>query len=249
MITLSDQDEFVTSRLTDLGSWLGLPDLPEFGRHLARHAGLKRGIEEKVRPVDFFRTKSWDGVLRFGFYRAAQYALGRAIRARTAIETGVLHGLSSAFLLQSLADNGGGRLYSIDYPSTFDDGPSNVDGFTDTLPPGLGPGWAVPNDLRSHWDLRLGMSGDLLPQILNEAGSVDLFVHDSDHTWETMTMEFEVVWPGLCEGGILIADNIDCNTSFFDFARRVRRIPYVAPVDPDHFTPGLSGIRFGVLQK
>lgn len=249
MITLSEQNEFVTSRLADLGQWLGLPDLPDHARHLAGHLDLKQGIEDMVRPVDFFRTKTWDGVLRFGLYRAAQYALGRALGARTAIETGVLHGLSSAFLLQGLADNGGGRLFSVDYPSTFDDGPSNVDGFTDTLPPGMGPGWAVPPALRSQWDLRLGKSGDLLPVILAEAGPVDLFVHDSDHTFETMTMEFEAIWPRLREGGILVADNIDCNTSFFDFARRVGRIPYVAPVDPDHVTPGLSGIRFGVLKK
>jgi len=246
MIALAAQNEFVISRLDDLGLWLDLPELADYGRQLAGKLDLKLGIESMVGPVDFFRTKSWDGVLRFGLYRAAQYALARAVGAQTAIETGVLHGLSSAFLL---ADNGGGRLYSVDYPSTFDDGPSNLDGFTDTLPPGMGPGWAVPPVLRELWELRLGKSGDMLPEIFASTGSVDLFVHDSDHTFETMTLEFESVWPRLREGGILIADNIDCNTSFFDFARRVGRIPYVAPVDPDHVTPGLSGIRFGVLKK
>ncbi len=200
-------------------------------------------------PVEFFRTKSWDGVLRLGLYRATQYGLSRALKARVSIETGVLHGLSSAFLLQALSDNGAGRLYSIDYPSTFEQGPSNADGFTDTLPPNLGSGWAVPPALRRHWDLRLGRSADLLPLVLAEVSEVDVFVHDSEHTWETMTLEFSAIWERLRKGGVIIADNIDCNTSFFDFSRRVGRIPYVMPPDPDHLMEGGSGIRFGILCK
>ncbi|WP_341702926.1 class I SAM-dependent methyltransferase [Ferrovibrio sp.] len=249
MIELGQQAEFVRANLAILGDWFGQPDLGKYADMLAARLDLKDGIESQVAPVDFFRTKSWDGVLRFGLYRAAQYALTRATGSQVSIETGVLHGLSSAFLLQGLADNGSGRLFSVDYPSVFEDGPSNRDGFMDTLPPRMGSGWAVPPALRSRWDLRLGKSSDLLPQILAENGRVDLFVHDSEHTWDTMTMEFAAIWPALTEGGVLIADNIDCNTSFFDFARKVGRIPYVAPVDPDHVVPGTSGIRFGVLKK
>lgn len=249
MVCLSEQEEFVRANLRGLGDWLRLSSLAPAGETLMRSGTLKNQIEAMVAPVSFFRTKSWDGVARFGLYRITQYALVRAVAARLAIETGVLHGLSSAFLLQGLLDNGGGMLRSIDYPSQFETGPSNADGFTDTLPPGLGPGWAIPPALRELWEMHLGKSEDRLPEILHGGEDVDVFVHDSEHTRATMMMEFRTVWPCLRKGGVLVADNIDCNTSFFDFAREVARIPYVAPVDPDHVTPGASGIRFGVLQK
>lgn len=44
------------------------------------------------------------------------YALVRILQPRVAIETGVAEGVSSAFFLQALEDNGDGQLYSIDLP-------------------------------------------------------------------------------------------------------------------------------------
>lgn len=249
MIGLAEQTEFVERHLGSLGDWLGLGELASHARDLAAHGDLKASLEAAVADVAFFRAKSWDGVLRLGLYRATQYALVRALDARAAVETGVLHGLSSNFLLQGFADNGAGKLISIDAPSTFDDGPANADGFNDTLPPGLGPGWVVAEPYRRFWDLRVGTSTELLAGVVAELGAIDLFVHDSEHTYETMTFEFEIAWPALRDGGVLVADNIDVNTAFFDFARAVGRMPYVMPVDPDHAAPGASGIRFGLLRK
>jgi hypothetical protein len=246
---LADQEKFILVNLRKLGDWLDLPLLTDIAEPLLQDRTLKGEIEALVAPVPMFRTKSWDGTARFGLYRLSQYAIVRALKAQVAIETGVLHGLSSAFLLQGLHDNDAGTLWSIDYPSTFEHGPSNADGFVDTLPPGLAPGWAIPRKLRSRWSISLGKSQDLLPAILTKQEGVDVFVHDSEHTWETMMAEFQLVWPRLRKGGVLIADNIDCNTSFFDFAREIGSIPYVAPVDPDHYTPGSSGIRFGAIRK
>jgi len=249
VLNLQEQTAFVVGQLAGLGRWIGMPRLAESAVELSGRLDLKSEIESAVSAVPFFRTKSWDGVLRLGLYRAAQYALVRATGARTAIETGVLHGLSSAFLLEGLAANGGGTLHSIDLPSTYEAGPSNADGFNDTLPPAIGPGWAIPQRLRPLWDLRLGKSADRLPELLDGSRRIDVFVHDSEHTFETMMSEFEAVWPHLRTGGVLIADNIDCNTAFFDFARSVGVIAHVMPTDPDHLVPGSSGIRFGVLIK
>lgn len=250
MIELREQSVFVERHLRELGTWLDLPALEKHADELAANEPFKSAIEAAVADVAFFHTKHWDGLLRLGLYRATQFALTRALGAATVVEAGVLHGLSSSFLLQGLADNdNGGRLVSIDAPSTFEDGPANTDGFTDTLPPGLGPGWIVPDNLRALWDLRLGLSTDLLPEILDDLEPIDLYIHDSDHTYRTMMFEFETVWPSLATGGVLIADNIDVNTSFFDFSRAVGRTPFVLPVDPDHVTPGASGIRCGVLRK
>lgn len=248
MISLSGQRDFIVGELRKLGEALDL-DLAVRLPELEGNEDLKTGIEAKVAPVDFFRTKSWDSLLRLGLYRAIQYSVARSLPAAGVIETGVLHGLSTCFPLAALQANGGGKMISIDYPSTYEEGPSNIDGFTDTLPPGLDPGWAVPEPFRDHWTLLLGPSQEHLNAAISTLGEIDLFIHDSDHTVETMTYEFEAVWPALGSGGVLIADNIDVNTSFFDFARRIGRIPYVTPVDPDHFVPGASGIRCGIVRK
>ena len=249
MIHISAQNEFVRKNLQQLGNWLGYSEVEKFVDELASNIELKTSIEAAVKDVDFFLTKKWDGVLRFGLYRAAQYALVRVIGASTFVETGVLHGLTSAFVLNALSQNDSGRLISIDLPSTFEGGVANRDGFEDTLPPGLPPGWVVSDDLRKFWSLRIGSSRELLPTVCREAGSIDIFLHDSEHTLSTMTFEFETVWPYIRNDGLLIADNIDCNTSFFDFCRRVNRVPYIAPADPDHIKPPASGIRFGVIKK
>ncbi len=249
MIPIADQRQFITAHLDDLGRWLDLPDLSGYATQLER-SDLKQTVEAAVAEVDFFRTKQWDSLLRLGLYRFTQYSLVRALVATTVIETGVLHGLSSIFLLQALLDDGAaGCLISIDAPSTQGDGPANDDGFVELLPPGLGAGWIVPPAHRACWDLHIGRSTDLLPGILGQRESLDLFVHDSEHTPHTMLFEFETAWPALRPGGVLLADNIDTNTAFFDFARQVSRQPHILPVDPDHYTPGGSGIRFGILRK
>ena len=64
-----------------------------------------------------------------------------------------------------------------------------------------------------------------------------------------MTFEFETAWPALRRGGVLVADNIDANTAFFDFSRVVQRVPFVMPRDPDQRVPGGPGIRFGLIRK
>jgi predicted O-methyltransferase YrrM len=45
-------------------------------------------------------------------------------------------------------------------------------------------------------------------------------MHDSLHTYKNMKMEFELVWPRLSPGGVLIADDIEGNAAFHEFAGR-----------------------------
>lgn len=250
MLNIAEQQAFIAGALNDIGNYLGLPNFADPVLALVEDGTLKCKIEEAVADEDFFRTKDWDSLLRFGLYRLAQYGFVRSLGCRRAIETGVLHGLTTIFILQGLKDNKAkGQLISIDLPSTFEDGPSNVDGFTDTLPPRRNPGWVVGDDFKEHWTLRIGRSTEHINAAVQSLGGLDMFLHDSDHTYETMMDEFEMAWPHLEDGGILVADNISCNPSFFDFCIRVNRVPYVAPVDPDHVAPNEAGIRFGLIRK
>jgi predicted O-methyltransferase YrrM len=117
------------------------------------------------------------------------------------VETGVAYGITSAYILQALAENGEGELHSID------------------LPP-LGPaaekyvGYLIPHGLRKRWNLHIGPARKLLPEVLRKNGGADAFIHDSLHTYTHMTMEFAAALAALRPGGILIADDVQGNRAF-----------------------------------
>jgi predicted O-methyltransferase YrrM len=149
--------------------------------------------------------------------------LHHAIRARrpaVVVETGVLDGIGSAFVLKALRDNGAGRLCSVDLPARRPM-PSSTDRMRfGVLPDGLAPGWLVPDALRARWELREGSSRDVLPAWLADLGAVDVFLHDSLHTPAHMTWELETAWTALAPGGLLIADDVFWNGAFRAFCRR-----------------------------
>ena len=234
--------EYCIEVAAELARWARLGDAAQFIEELVADASLIRGIEACVRDEPGFRTKTWSSPLELGVFRATLYALLRSIKPARAIESGVLHGLTSAFMLNALERNGHGRLTSIDLPSFFETGPSNQDGFADTLPRGRRSGWAVPAYLQGRWDLRLGSSRDLLAECLT-GEPVGLFLHDSEHTYDTMWFELSTAWPALMSGGFLVCDNVDTSTAFFDLCRSVGQAPFI--VAQDRHGP----IRFGVLRK
>lgn len=157
------------------------------------------------------------------------YRLLRALSPKVAVETGVCNGVSTAFLLLALADNGDGELYSIDLPEvageeyepgTFWDGKGGA-----VIPPGKDPGWMVPPELRDRWHLVLGRSQDELPPLLGRLGEIDFFMHDSEHSHECMSFEFRTAWVALREGGVIVADDVNVNTAWAEFTREVGREP------------------------
>jgi predicted O-methyltransferase YrrM len=139
-----------------------------------------------------------------------QYAVARALRPHTVVETGVQHGVSSAYILKALEANGSGSLHSIDV------------GENTEMPPGRELGWVPPSRLRSRWSLQIEDSRTALPRLMAEISPIDLFIQDSLHTYDHMMFEFEVAYPALRPGGILMADDATWNASFDDFARQQR---------------------------
>ncbi|MBX5442010.1 MAG: class I SAM-dependent methyltransferase [Solirubrobacteraceae bacterium] len=224
-VTGIEQGSYFLGRLSSV---LGGRDLLPYLGEL--HASpLPRRFEEIVADEPAFETKRFTSIWQLRLYRVWVYCLVRALRPAVFVETGVLHGMTSAFVLEAMRVNGRGRLISIDLPSYAETGPANRDGYTGTLPPGREPGWLVPEELRGRWELHLGASLDLLPGILDGLDRLDVFLHDSDHTYETMRGEFELAWPKLAEGGALIADDSTDNTAFAELCERVGRTPLLFP--------------------
>ncbi|MEX0799612.1 MAG: class I SAM-dependent methyltransferase [Dehalococcoidia bacterium] len=156
---------------------------------------------------------------RFCGRKSAMYMLCRIFRPQLVVETGVWFGFSSSHILRALADNGGeGRLYSIDQP---EHGYDLADGspFRERLPGQDMTGFVVPAQLRARWELHLGASQQILPGLLERLGTIDMFFHDSEHSYENMAFEFDSAWERLRPGGLLVADDVDWNSALDDFCR------------------------------
>lgn len=143
------------------------------------------------------------------------YVICRVLQPKIVLETGVASGFSSATILQALEDNAIGQLHSLDLH--YRDGV--------TIPAGRRLGWVIPEQLKHRWHLVLGESVKLLPRLLKELGPVDVFFHDSRHTYRTMMKEYTMVWPHLDEGGLLLSDDVRFNDAFLDFCEKVDRLP------------------------
>ncbi len=156
------------------------------------------------------------------------YVMLRVMRPEVVVETGVFSGVSSSFILKALEDNKRGILYSIDYPLSEQEYAVALQAGKETaypLPGGKQPGFAIPEELKGRWVLRQGKSKEVLPALLNELSRVDVFLHDSEHTYENMMFEFSAVWDYLPGVALLLSDNTDYNNAFADFAKKVRCKP------------------------
>ncbi len=157
------------------------------------------------------------------------YAVVRTARPEAMVETGVANGFSTAFTLLALQANGVGHLHSIDLPrevgrdyepGTFYEGEGRAG-----IPPGSEPGWLIPEILKERWTLILGRSQEELPPLLERLGTVDTFMHDSEHSFDCMWFEFNAAWPVLRPGGVLVSDDVNSTEAFARFSVQERRDP------------------------
>jgi len=132
------------------------------------------------------------------------YALVRATRPRTVLETGVAYGITSAFIAAALEANGEGTLHSVDRPPVEPGAERYV-------------GILLPPRLRHRRELHRGSSKRVLPGLVDRLGQVDLFVHDSLHTYRNIRRELSTVTPRLAPGAAVVADDAT-NLAFSDWA-------------------------------
>jgi predicted O-methyltransferase YrrM len=158
---------------------------------------------------NYFHQAKVEGADLYAKKILVQYAAIRALAPDVIVETGVASGVSTSYLLLALQKNGRGKLHSIELSDP------------QYLPPGKSSGWIVPDWLRANWDLHIGDSRVLLPQLLGECNVIDVFIHDSLHTYDHMLWEFRTAYPRLRPGGLLISDDVTWNPAFTQFALEV----------------------------
>ena len=165
--------------------------------------------------------------------RMLLYLIVRRYKPDIVIETGVARGAFSAFTLCAMRENGKGHLYSIDLPpydvpvsaEPADEGVMYTlrDGQRHLIPQGYRVGHFVPEYLRDRWTLLAGDATRILPDLCRQIGPLSMFLHDSLHTCEHMTFEYETAWPHIAEGGLLLSHDVLWNEAFLRFSRKVAR--------------------------
>jgi predicted O-methyltransferase YrrM len=157
-----------------------------------RGSEFRRWFQERREALARFT-----GPYRFGttgtFGCEAMYLLVRAARPKRVVETGVLYGGSTAHVLAALARNGEGELHSIELGRDEREPTQHI---------------IITVELKARWDLVIGDSRQMLPEVLRRCGSIDMFHHDSLHTWEHMHWEFGTALPYLREGAVLSSDDV-----------------------------------------
>lgn len=154
-------------------------------------------------------------------WREFLYLVVRAIRPNIMIETGSFDGLGTAVILLAMDKNNRGVLYTIDLPNP-------------RLPQDIKaePAWIVPDYLRARLELRIGKSSEHLEQVIQQAGgAVDMFYHDSWHTYENMIFEYQTIWSALRPGGYLMSEYLPgrkgASKAFNDFAMTKAEKPVI----------------------
>jgi hypothetical protein len=147
---------------------------------------------------------------RFGWY-----ALIRATEPERVVETGTHLGLGSCVIASALLRNGHGQLTTID-----------IDPESGYL---IGEPWSAVIDRR------IGSSVDALKEMTD----VNIFLHDSLHTYEYESQELAAVESNLAPGAIVLSDNAHDSAALSDWAeRRGRHFLFFKEVPRDHWWPG-----------
>jgi predicted O-methyltransferase YrrM len=185
-------------------------DLPQFTNSL--DADLWAEAEEwgrEFRPRARARLAALGVELGGGGHFQLVYFLVRHLRPTVVLETGVAAGWTSSAILTALERNGGGTLYSSDFPYFRLEAPERY------------VGCLVEDRLRANW--HLGLKGDRanLAEFLPEIDQIDFVHYDSDKTAEGRTYALETIAPKLAPEAPVMMDDIDDNTFFRDYAATV----------------------------
>ena len=184
------------SDLSPAPSYYGMWDV------VARFAAEIRASDfmaEMIRRRDAFGAEGAMGAIDC----ATLYGLTRWLRPAGIVESGGYIGMSSAFILKALADEKleTAKLYSIELSQDCDQGA------------------LIPSELRSASAGFVPMRGKVEDFLRRDQlpSSIDMFLHDSSHSYRHMLWEFRQFWPRLRDGGLLVSHDVQMNAAFAEF--------------------------------
>lgn len=162
---------------------------------------LKEHIEDATAKSEFSFIA--DKEVKFG-RRVGWYALARALKPKTIIETGVDKGLGSCVLTAALKRNKAegyeGRYYG-----------------TDINP---NAGYLLSGDYANYGCILYGDSIESLKQF---DGMIDLFINDSDHSADYEADEYNTITNKLSKDSIVLGDNSHFTDKLLEFSLKTKR--------------------------
>jgi len=192
-------------------------------KHIDDFIQLKKGLK--------WPSKEYPYLIEYGLPRSiCRFLFNFSLfsNSEIIIETGVANGFSSSYILLALDVANRGKLISID---------------TVLLPwqtrKKIGEG--IPNNLKKRHSLIIGNSLNELEKLSKENFQIDIFVHDSEHTYNHMMKEFKIAWPMIKKDGFLLSDDVARHDAFLEFADQIKTIPIVVEEE--------NGNYFGIIQK
>jgi predicted O-methyltransferase YrrM len=201
-----------------------LNEVVDLEHHLDKFIEFKKNQKsfsiENPYPINFGLNRN---VARLLFF------LCKFTKPTYVIETGVANGFSSSYILSALDILDNGELFSFENIFLPWQTKEKI-------------GSAIPENLKKRHHLVIGNSTFELKKLLNKLESIDIFIHDSTHTYNTMMKEFEISWPYIKTGGFLFSDDVHKNNAFLDFAEIIHRKPIIVKWNDD------DGF-FGLIKK
>ena len=183
--------------------------LDELENHLDKFIEVKRKEEypsvDNPYPVIYGLNRSVSRLL---------YLLCFVLKPSIVVETGVANGFSSSYILSAMEKVDHGKLFSID-------------GIIRPWHTAEKIGLAIPQHLKQRQNLILGNASVELKKLLDEINLIDIFIHDSSHTYQNMKNEFHIAWPHIREGGFLFSDDVSQHDAFLDFSDEINVKPII----------------------
>jgi hypothetical protein len=188
-------------------------DVRRFMEEFENDEVLRQHIENAVSTSA--RRGLADRRVRYG-RRVGWYALVRLLRPDVIIETGTDKGLGSCVLAAALLANGSGSLQTIDI---------NPDS-----------GYLITGQYAAVTERAVGDSLRVLQQ---DDRPVDLFLHDSWHSFSHETSELASVAPRLTTHAVVLSDNAHATDALAQWAEEERRqFSFFGEQPADHWYPG-----------
>jgi predicted O-methyltransferase YrrM len=191
-------DAWAADRTLDLDAWAGALDPDLWAESRAFSVAAERRNRQALAESGV--------VMGGGGHTPLLHFLVRLTRPDTVVETGVAAGWSSYAILDAMARNGRGHLYSSDLPYLrVPDAERAI-------------GRLVPHELRDRWTLEIEGDRVNLPRIVERCGPVDLVHYDSAKSARARRSALSVLEPHLAPGAIVVMDDIGDNLYFRDWA-------------------------------
>ncbi len=157
---------------------------------------LRAGITNKIFPEEY-RSQVANTFI--------EYALVRLTEPKVVLETGVADGVSTYFLVNAIKNNGSGKILSVDVDKRA--------------------GVFLNENERSYWTFLLlrKPSPSSFKTLISSIKEVDIFVHDSDHSYKWQKLEYSSVKGKMKSGSILLSDDVDSSYAFIDTFQSIRK--------------------------